>query len=375
MSRKRMLYRYEFSRLKWFLVAGLALCAFVLLIFNSGCQMDNIEWSVSENTFLNRFLFRGQFSYFGFSLTNYLEFFTLPAILFLGGMTVYQCSDYHKRTKREFMASLPYTQQERFLAKLVAGVGTITVYCLAFGIGVFGLRAYYYEWMMRSYLVFPEYKLILANDTWVHTLRTLLLLWLIMLAAYGIYLLLHSVVTNGIAASLMGVGVMLSPAWLAYQWCVYSEFLHPDPAFPSDAWLEHHPAVTRLCKLFMGGGYYRDCFTVDPGENSDLTILLLDFCSSGKVIAAVVVLLIVVVVVAWWINARQDGARFGQVVPLTAARIVIGVGMAVCFGTAITRIALSVLQIENVIAICFILVAVCIGIYLLVDRILKRTVR
>lgn len=307
-----MLYRYEFSRLKWFLVAGLALCAFVLLIFNSGCQMDNIEWSVSENTFLNRFLFRGQFSYFGFSLTNYLEFFTLPAILFLGGMTVYQCSDYHKRTKREFMASLPYTQQERFLAKLVAGVGTITVYCLAFGIGVFGLRAYYYEWMMRSYLVFPEYKLILANDTWVHTLRTLLLLWLIMLAAYGIYLLLHSVVTNGIAASLMGVGVMLSPAWLAYQWCVYSEFLHPDPAFPSDA---------------------------------------------------------------WWINARQDGARFGQVVPLTAARIVIGVGMAVCFGTAITRIALSVLQIENVIAICFILVAVCIGIYLLVDRILKRTVR
>lgn len=273
------------------------------------------------------------------------------------------------------MASLPYTQQERFLAKLVAGVGTITVYCLAFGIGVFGLRAYYYEWMMRSYLVFPEYKLILANDTWVHTLRTLLLLWLIMLAAYGIYLLLHSVVTNGIAASLMGVGVMLSPAWLAYQWCVYSEFLHPDPAFPSDAWLEHHPAVTRLCKLFMGGGYYRDCFTVDPGENSDLTILLLDFCSSGKVIAAVVVLLIVVVVVAWWINARQDGARFGQVVPLTAARIVIGVGMAVCFGTAITRIALSVLQIENVIAICFILVAVCIGIYLLVDRILKRTVR
>lgn len=49
-------------------------------------------------------------------------------------------------------------------------------------------------------------------------------------------------------------------------------------------------------------------------------------------------------------------------VPLPAARIVINAGMTVYCGTAVSRIVLFVLQIEYEIAICSILVAVCIGI-------------
>ena len=70
------------------------------------------------------------------------------------------------------------------------------------------MQAYYYVCIMKCQLVYPEYKLILANDTWVHTLRILLLFCLLMVATYGIYFLLHSAVTNGIVDSLMGVGVV-----------------------------------------------------------------------------------------------------------------------------------------------------------------------
>ena len=377
MSRKRMLYRYEFQTVKWFLMAGLFLCGLVLLAMDSVFSSENWGWvSYGSGT---QFFFSGDFLGFGGVLVQALQVCTLPAILFLGGMTAYQFSDSHKRNKREFISSLPYTQQERFLAKVLVGIGTITMLCLVFGIGVFVMRACHYLIMIRSSLVYPEYKLLMANDTWFHTLRTLALLWFIMLAAYALYVLVNSLVIHGIAAALVGVGTMLAPSWIAYQICGYVEYLNAEMLFSPNQWLLNHPTICRMCRLFRGGGYCREHFGVGLEQYGDtvegINFTLIDYCSSGKVIALTIALALACFALAWFVNIRQDGARFGRVVPLKWVRKILSAGMAVCFGTGFSWIFIYILRLENAAMVCSVCAVVCIGLFLLIDKILRRAVR
>ncbi len=380
MSRKRMLYRYEWNNLKWFLAAGVICSLVILLGIYSECASGGMVWSSDSgggDMLQLLYLWGGGIGSFGTILIQALQAITLPAIVFLGVMAAYQFSDYHKRNKREFIVSLPYTQRERLVAKLLTGFASITGIWLVFGIGIVGLRMYYFPRILRSYLLYPEYKLIMANDTWFHTIRTLLLFWLILLTAYAIYAVVHSLVAHGVTASLVGIGIMLTPLWLRVQLCAYEELLYDDSVGRLFRWLGHHPAITRLCDLFSGQGYYRDYFMTNGYYDEDrvLDFMLVDYSSSTKVIVVVILLLLVCVLAAWLVNARQDGAKLGQIVPEKPVRILLSAGMAVCFGLGVTWIFIFTLSPADAVLIGLILLTVCLGLYWLANWILKRAVR
>lgn len=375
MNRKRALFWYEIGNLKWFLLGGLLLGGILLLgigsdmhaLTQSGAMVRSRGWGWEGSTFGQRFL-------------QALEVATPIAIILLGVMAAYQFSDYHNRNKREFIVSLPFTQQERFLMKVLVGFGVITTVWLVFGAGVLALRAVYYPQIIRSHLLYPEYKIIMANDTWLHTLRTLILLWMIVLAAYAVYMLVQSVVIHGMAGMLVGIGTMGAPAFILLMILLYTETLAgTNVAFDFEKWLRHHDTFYRLSILFTGQSYYQKQFLLSPDyyKKSDLvgSFVLVSYGYMTKLFIALALILVLILVLTWFINAKQDGARFGRIVPLKPVRLILNTGMAVCFGAGITWIFIMILEVETWFLAFLLLAAVCAGLFILFNKLLKKVIR
>lgn len=373
MNRKRALFWYEIGNLKWFLLGGLVLGGILLLgisselnvLTQSLAMVRSREW---ENPT------------FGHIFLQALEVATPIAIILLGVMAAHQFSDYHNRNRREFIVSLPFTQQERFLMKGLVGFGVITTVWLVFGAGIFALRAVYYPQIIRSHLLYPEYKIVMASDTWLHTLRTLMLLWMIVLAAYAVYMLVQSVVIHGMAGMLVGIGTMGAPAFLLLMILLYTETLEGAyMAFDFEKWLRHHDTFYRLCLLFTGQSYYQDQYALstDYYKESDLvgSFILVSYGYMTKLFIALALILVLILVLTWFINAKQDGARFGQIVPLKPARHILSAGMAVCFGAGITWIFIMVLEVETWFLTLLLLAAVCAGFFILFNKLWKKVIR
>ena len=377
MNRKRVLFWYEMGNLKWFLLGGLLLSGVLLGALGSALG------DLSESAAMTRSMgwAFGHAPTFGQTLLQMLEFATPAAIVLLSVMGAYQFSDYHKRNKREFIVSLPFTQQERFLMKGITGFGVITVVWLVFGTGIFALRAVYYPQIIRNYLLYPEYKIIMANDTWLHTFRTLMLVWLIMLAAYAVYMLICSVVIHGVAGILVSIGTMAAPAWLLLQILAYTEAIGGTDA--GDAfvkWLNHHDTFYRLCLIFTGQkSYYQNEFLLssDSYAEGDMvgSFALVSYGYMTKLFIALPLILLLLLAITWCINTKQDGARFGRLVPFKPARIILDAGIAVCFGSGITWILIMIFEVGSLYLTLFLLAVVFAGLFMLTDKILKRVIR
>lgn len=376
MNRKRALFWYEMGNLKWFLLGGLLLGGFLLLAISSELSFLSQSAAMSRSV---GWAFEGSPT-FGQVLLQAIGAATPFAVLLLGVMSGYQFSDYHKRNKREFILSLPFTQRERFLMKGITGFGVITVVWLVFSIGVSALRAVYYPQIIRNYLIYPEYKIIMANDTWLHMFRTLMLLWLIVLTAYAVYMLVHSVVLHGVLGLLVTIGTMAAPAWVLLMFSAYTEVLAGDSAaIALSRWFGHHATFTRLCAIFGGMGYYQNEFLLSsaPYKENDMvgSFQLISYGYMTKLFVALSLILILILVLSWFINTRQDGARCGRLVPLKPVRIILAAGIAVCFGLGITWIFMMIFEIESFAFVFLILAVICMGLFMLTDKILKKVVR
>lgn len=373
MNRKRALYQYEMRNVRWFLLGGLLLCGLLLL------SMQSELYALLESR-------GGVWGTPGYESNNFcailifvLQYATPIAAVLLGFMAAFQFSDYHKRTKREFIVSLPYTQQERFLAKLITGLGTITVVWLAFAAGVCGLRVSYYPQLMRDYLLYPEYKIIMANDTWLHTLRTLLLVWLIVLTAYAIYMLIHSVVIHGVLGSLIGIGVMMAPAWLFLVVRGYGETVF-SLSDKFSMWFERSHTIKQLCMLFVGEGYSSGIFALDSEryyrEGDPVGyFLLFSYGNMTPLFLILTLILLGCLVIVWFVNTRQDGARFGMLVPQKPARWILSAGIAVCMGAGFTWIPVMAAHNMHPFFVILLLLAICAGLFALTNKIFKKVIR
>lgn len=375
MNRKRALFWYEIGNLKWFLLGGLLLGAILLLGISGELH------ALTQSSAMARSRGFGWETFtFGQTFLQALEVATPIAIVLLGVMAAFQFSDYHNRNKREFIVSLPFTQQERFLMKVLVGFGVITIVWLVFGAGILALRAVYNPQIIRSYLLYPEYKIIMANDTFLHTLRTLMLLWLIVLAAYAVYMLVQSVVIHGVAGMLVGIGTMGAPAFLLLMILAYTETLAgTDTGTAFMRWLHHHDTCYRLSILFTGQSYYQDRFllSADYYEESALVgpFVLVSYGYMTKLLIALALILVLILVITWLINAKQDGAGFGRIVPLKPVRLILSAGTAVCFGAGITWIFINVLEVETWFWTFLLLAAVCAGLFILFNKLLKKVIR
>lgn len=104
MSRKKAVFLYEGKRMRWFALAGII--AGVLF------------------TILMKHEFKGAFEdgsfYLGGGINyGFCKMLGSASILIVGCiavMSIFQFSDWHKKSTQEYLLSLPFTQKERFLA-------------------------------------------------------------------------------------------------------------------------------------------------------------------------------------------------------------------------------------------------------------------
>lgn len=377
MNRRRKLLEYEWRNVRWIFLAGLILSAFLLI-----CLYSILDATTESSvTFISYFWNEGATATFGTALLTTLSFATPVAILGFGVMAAIQFSDFHKRNKREFIVSLPYTQKERFVAKLIIGFSVIIFVWLVFSIGVFCMRNIFYNSIIRLYLVCPEYKLVLANDTWIHTLRSLFLMLLVLLLAYAIYMLLHSVVIHGVVASLMAIGVMLAPLWILRSIFLYGEsFFGMLTNNEFSQWFQPTNILIKFALLFVGDGYYDSPFSLNSsGYYKDLdsypNIVLISYGKMTGLFILVILCLFAVLAVTWFINMRQDGSKFGVLIPQKAARYILCGGISFCVSIGVTWLIARLLWIMEPIIVILLLLLVAAGLFVLLNCILKKITR
>lgn len=365
MNRKKALYQYEFAAMKWFLVAGLACAFFALLILNAEYRLGIPDAYGEMNlVFSDR-------NYISFSkiLMDKLSFLVPATLVAVAFMTIFQFSDYHNRNQREYIVSLPFTQRERFAAKYIVGASILTVVIALFGAGVFVLRSMYFELLIKYNLVYPEYPVIYGNDTWFHTLRSLLLLWLVIMAAYSVFTLLHSVVTKGIMASLISLGIIVAPVYLLYMsaFYVYSFF----EEFYNSCVDEHMWMYTlkQICGSFVGVGFYKQEFLLQ----NDGMINCVDYGNTGAVLLVLLLVSISFTAGAYIINSRQDGAKFGMLIPIRWIRMVIGAGAAFCFAFLLALLVAFCVGVDgNIIFVALMHTVICVALAAIIQKIGKR---
>ena len=370
MNRKKALYRYEFGNMKWMLVAGLGCCLVVLFIINA-TYSQIVDFSMEGESYFEL----GYGATFSEILLDSLDVFTVMAVIAVSVMTIFQFSDYHKRNRREYIVSLPFTQRERFVSKFVVGSGILTVVCAAFGVGVSLLRVHYYDFFLKRWLTRPEYRLLCGNDTWFHTLRSVLLLWVVVLTVYAISTVIHSLVTSGVVASVISIGLVASPLYLLWMIYFYGESFNPD----FYKWELLNGTIAQVCGSLVGTGYCKTHNLALEMEQTNDAIAYgnyTDYGSMGLVFLVLFLIFVTCVILAYVINIRQDGAKFGSLIPIKGARIFIGAGMAVCFAFPLAMIAEYCLAIEDsawgLLILQIILAAV---LYSVSQRIFRRVTR
>lgn len=324
MSRKKALYQYEFGNMKWFLVAGLVCCALVLLFENGLCE------DFRHSTFVLYWSFNGQF-------IDLLPSATMAAIFAVSIMVVFQFSDYHKRSRREYISSLPFTQRERFVAKYVMGSGILTTVCIVFGVGILLLRNKWFPYCMKSYLTSAFYKVQWGNDTWFQSLRSILLLWITMLMVYTIFTLVHSLITHGVVACVAGIGAIFTPIVIFHEISFYVYRFGQVDVMSNEVVVN----IRQVLQAFYGRGYNK---SIDADVSTYGCDTFIDYGCMTMVFAVLIAVLLVCFCIAYWVNVRQDSAKYGVLVVAKWARVMVSAGVAICFSHLIAIIADGLLE-------------------------------
>lgn len=336
MNRKWALISHEMRTLWRFLALGL-FCAMVFCLILSSFMENFYDFSGAIDYGWTPY---SSYSYpfdigtsagscFSAALVSLLcrgHWLTVPLFAVL---TAIQFSEFHSRRRQEFMNSLPYTKSERFLVKAALGYGVITISCLAMSAGTLLVRQHYIGAIQRENMLSPYYKQLFANETIWHTIRSLALFWLTLLALYSIFLMMHSLVNRGILASLAGVGVVTAPLELCYVVLWFAEALSPDEKVmsiaDSEKWL-------RLTGAFWGNAVSTNN-PLETGTNYGIYMVAYD--TMWIQFLAMAFILILCNILAWRVIRIQDLAKAGIIVPLRWARICLSVGSGICFGTAL----------------------------------------
>lgn len=325
MNRKRALYRYEFGRVKWFLALAMLGCILVLLFANSQYATRSELWYMAVDSFNSQ-------------LILILEYITTVAIFAVAVMVLYQFSDYHTRTRREYISSLPYTQRERFVVKYVVGIGTITAVCIVLGLGIWMIREQYFPQIMKSYFTTDYYKVLWGNDSGLQTFRCILLFWVSMLTVYTIFTLIHSLITKGIVAGIVGLGAVFTPMVVLNE-IIFFAFRFGNPAFANNG------IVKQLRQAFCalsGSGYCQELYE----SNGVSTTAFSSFINYGSMFTVFSVLILILVIcfgLAYRVNVKQDGAKYGVLVVAKWAQRTLSAGLAVTFSYFFSRLVDSTL--------------------------------
>jgi len=321
MKRIKALVLHEMKTLRWFLLLGIvAVCMFLFVqelilsyedsyvsygyMNGSGIQ-DPYHYSVGSD--------------FSLALCGALWFAHMATVVLFAILVPIQFREYHRRKSSEYISSLPCTQREKFFVKLFSGYGVITICCMLLSIGVLIYRCCRIEQIYVQALLSPGYEEYLANETIWHTLRSLIMFWLVLIALYSIYAMMHSIVSNTIIAGILGCAMIGLPSWLCWL------FTFMDDLFCLNL-MDMDELGFRLAHVFWGM-----TTSIDGGGIGYSSLVAYD---SMILIAAVLGSVIVIcLVVSAIFSERENLAKAGVIIPNDKARIAISALLAIVLGT------------------------------------------
>ncbi len=152
MHKKRALIGYEMRRMVWFLLAGVA--ASLLFTWMLKTLLDE---SVVRHGFLVWDSDARGGAVFSERFARLLgpggAAFVIPPALAI--MAIFQFRDMHNRKVLEYMHTLPFTESQRFCAKVGVGYGILTATALVAGIGILAVRSRVIDTVYKNALTNP----------------------------------------------------------------------------------------------------------------------------------------------------------------------------------------------------------------------------
>lgn len=330
MNKKKALFLYELRRSWWICLVGICLAMIgCLIVWQEASQLG------TQGLFWDSLYSVSVGSKFSAALvwTICLGHHVLVVAVALVMLLVY--SDLYNRRNQEYLHCLPYTKTQRFMMRTVLMYGYITVCCLVFSLGVIAIRQIEIDNIRYNTLLSPAYAGLLANETIWHTIRSLVLLWLILMALYTIFLMMNTLVNVSVLANIMAIGVITAPKVLT--WTINQFYL----IFCGKEWI-NYSSMTSLADIFWGNATY-----VGAGLEAGVYSGTMDMTGDGLNTHTVsydnmllqYVLMIVVIaaalLIAWKANKSYDLAKKRMLVPIRWARNTAAVGMGFCFAAGI----------------------------------------
>ena len=373
MKKEKGFIIHEMRTLRWFLLIGVLFVLIACSILHSNVDMylsmGNYHEGVLGSYYESAMIPGNYFSEALDALLNQGHFVVAIAFAIL---TLLQFADVHKKKTQEYMGSLPFTNKKRMMIKVILGLIIITVLCLLFGIGVCLVREANIAKVERAIALSPCYEQILATETIWHTLRSLILFWITLMAVYLIYVFVHCLVEQMILASVMGLGVLMAPiqiVWFLgriasiYFYDTEGEFLITDQ-------------VRRYGAIFFGGNVSAEpMFVYTTNSHMDEYVHLVDCRETSEWLITLGILAVCIIgcmVAVYHISKKRDLAKSGTLIPLRWARVLFSVGISICVATTVVG---AFAMPEKVPVLIVILLCVCAALYFGLMKIFKINVK
>ncbi len=320
MDRIRALTAYEIRRIKGVIVVSL-LCPlfFHLLLYAYVGGQRGIFWSNYENCG----------SCFSEGLLNLFQIIHVYVWFLFAFMVFLQFSDLHHRRTEEYMRSLPFTRRQRFFVKISIGYAVILAVWLIMTAGTILIRQSVITGLQKINVLYPFGRELFANETVWHTLRTLGVFGLELLAAYSIFVLLHLVVKSNLAATVLSLGILAFP-WVLGHAVQRWHHLLTSKTMGTGFW-------SQMAGMFTGDSMAafenEESSFINAGEGYGFTYVV--YGNMWTVVILLLAIILVCAVFVWKFARGEDLASSGRLVPDKWVRLVLAAGIGFCFGVAI----------------------------------------
>jgi hypothetical protein len=368
MHKMRALIQYEMRTMKWFLLAGVISGIFFAYVLSTLVGQESLLSYSTQTTWWSTPPFIAE-PLFGETLRLSLQRGAILAIPALLIMSVLQFRDIHRKREQEYFHSLPFTKREQFVVKSAIGYGILTVTALVATAGVLIVRNGCMAELQKKAAVTPYYKVVLANDTIWHTLRSMCILWLVLLVVYSIMMLAHALVSKGVLAGLIGAGITAAPLWL---WYVFYEIMYDGLDIDMSWWWK----IKNYFGVLLGMGYGETRYYASDFFGNIETGTFISYDNFWILALICIVTAGICFAFAYFVTGRNDLAKDGMIVQKHTARIFLGGGIGVCFASGIAMFLCywfnNEFILETFVIICLVL---ALAIYLLCQKLFARTVR
>lgn len=196
----KALWKHEFRKCKWFLLAGCLIALLGLLYVYIATYMDK----GFDIGFVSSPLITD-------AVIWVLFFASIGLFVGIPFMTTMQYLEQKVKNTGEFMYSLPVKRKMLLRVKILAGLSCISIPCILFLAGSILIWKNRIGYVCVSYLDEGKFSRVMANDTWLNITANVAMFWLMAVALYALSHAMQAVVKPCFVAGVITVAAAIAP--------------------------------------------------------------------------------------------------------------------------------------------------------------------